>query len=65
VIASTGQVPARYRRPLLSAADDLAERLAACSPPEASPQAGEDHGKQSEHGHGKKKGHDKKKDDEQ
>jgi hypothetical protein len=65
VVASAGQIPARYRRPLLSAADDLAARLAACTPPEVKPEGGEEHGKQGEHGHGKKKGHDKKKDEDE
>jgi hypothetical protein len=65
VIASAGQIPARYRQPLLSAADDLAERLAACTPPEVNPQAREEHGKQGEHGHGKKKGHGKKNDEDE
>jgi hypothetical protein len=48
VIASIGQVPPRYQEPLTSAANSLAERLAACTEP--SPRR--DHGKRK-HGHGK------------
>ena len=33
VIASIGRVPPRYREPLMSAANSLAERLAACVEP--------------------------------
>jgi hypothetical protein len=55
VIASIQQqqIPARYQEPLLSAANSLAERLAACTPPApVEPK----HGK----GRAKKKGHHKK-----
>jgi hypothetical protein len=58
VIASVGRIPARYERPLLSAAHDLAGRLAACTPPPAEPKRHEDHGKHRRHGHGH--GHGKK-----
>jgi hypothetical protein len=57
VIASVGRIPARYQEPLLSAANDLAERFAACTEPRTEPPRKEDHG---EHGRGKGKGHDKK-----
>jgi hypothetical protein len=54
VIASIGAVPARYREQLMSATNDLAQRLATCPPPAPAP---EQHG----HGeHGNKKGHGKK-----
>jgi hypothetical protein len=53
VIASIGRVPARYREPLMSASNDLAERLAACVAPRPEK-------KQREHGK-----HDKKKHDEE
>ena len=56
VVASIGRVPARYREQLMSAANDLAERVATCPPP-APPPLPEQHG----HGeHGKKKGHGEK-----
>jgi hypothetical protein len=38
VIASIGSVPARYREPLTSAANSLAERLATCVEPKPEPQ---------------------------
>jgi hypothetical protein len=44
VIASIGRVPARYREPLASAANSLAERLATCVEPK--PQEEHEH-----HGH--------------
>jgi hypothetical protein len=53
VIASVGRIPARYQETLLSAANDLAERLTACTRPE---QARKEHGK---HHHGKQKGHER------
>jgi hypothetical protein len=46
------RVPARYREQLMSAANDLAARVAACPPP---PQKHEDHGRG--HGPGKHKKH--------
>jgi hypothetical protein len=54
VTASIGHVPARYRGPLSSAANDLTARLAACTapPPPEPPKPPKDHG----HGHGKHKG---------
>ena len=52
VIASVGRLPARYQEPLTSAANDLAARLAACTPP---PPKQPEHGHHG-HGHGKKKG---------
>jgi len=57
VIASVNnrEIPARYQEQLMSAANSLAERLAACTPP---PPAEPEHGK----GRGKK--HGKKHDDE-
>jgi hypothetical protein len=33
VIASVGRIPSHYQEPLLSAANELAQRLAACSEP--------------------------------
>jgi hypothetical protein len=56
VIASIGRVPARYQEPLMSAANSLADRLAACVEPQpVEPEHGKGHGKK----HGKKKhGHD-------
>lgn len=53
VIASVGQLPARYQEPLTSAANDLAARLAVCTepPPPNPPEENGHHG----HGHGKKK----------
>jgi hypothetical protein len=57
VIASIGRVPARYREQLMSAANDLAQRLAACTPPPRPEEQGHgEHGKKK--GHGKKHGHD-------
>jgi hypothetical protein len=47
VIASIARVPARYREPLMSAANSLAGRLATCSKPQPS---------QDEHGEAKHKG---------
>lgn len=52
VIASVGRLPARYQEPLTSAANDLAARLAACTPPQPKQPEHGHHG----HGHGKKKG---------
>jgi len=52
VIASIQQrqIPARYQEPLLSAANSLAERLAACTPPPpVEPVHGEGHGKKGHH----------------
>jgi hypothetical protein len=51
VIASVGQLPARYQEPLTSAANDLAARLAICAPPPPKQPDNGHHG----HGHGKKK----------
>jgi hypothetical protein len=52
VIASVGQLPARYQEPLTSAANGLAARLAACTePPPPKPSEHGHHG----HGHRKKK----------
>ena len=56
VIASIGRIPARYQEPLMSAANALADRLAACvEPPPAEPEHGKGHGKKHER---KKHGHD-------
>lgn len=53
VLASIGSVPARYRKPLTNAANDLARRLATCTPPQPPPDAR----RAGEHGkHGKKHG---------
>ena len=52
VIASVVRLPARYQEPLTSAANDLAARLAACTPPQPKQPEHGHHG----HGHGKKKG---------
>ncbi|MET0201809.1 MAG: hypothetical protein ABW245_08140 [Gaiellaceae bacterium] len=49
VIASIGRVPPRYQEPLMSAANALADRLAACVEPQPVESG---HGK----GHGKKHG---------
>jgi hypothetical protein len=58
VIDSIGRVPARYREPLMSAANDLVERLASCIPPQPPDERGRGvHGKHVKHG--------KKHDDEQ
>ena len=43
VIASIGRIPARYREPLTSAANTLAERLATCVEPKL--ENGKGHGK--------------------
>jgi len=52
VIASIGRIPPRYQEPLMSAANSLADRLAACVEPQPiEPEHGKGHGK----GHGKKK----------
>jgi hypothetical protein len=56
VIASVGRIPSRYQEPLLSAANNLAESLAACTEPRREEKG---HAK-----HGKKRGH-KKHEDEQ
>ena len=56
VIASVGHIPSRYQEPLLSAANNLAESLAACSEPRRE--------KKGHEKHGKKRGH-KKHEDEQ
>jgi hypothetical protein len=61
VVASAGRIPARYQRPLLSAARDLAGRLAACTPPPPPVEPNRrEHGKHGghEHGHGHGKKHD-------
>ena len=61
VIASIGSVPARYQEPLMSAANALADRLAACVEPQpAEPEHGKGHDKK----HGRKK-HDGGNDDDQ
>jgi hypothetical protein len=60
VIASVGRIPRRYQEPLLSAANDLAARLAACTEPRPEEKGHEKHGKKR----GKKGGH-KKHEDEQ
>jgi hypothetical protein len=49
VIVSVGRIPAEYQETLLSATNDLAERLAACTQPE---NTRKEHGK---HEHRKKK----------
>jgi hypothetical protein len=54
VIASIGRIPRRYQEPLMSAANSLADRLAACVAPQP---VEREHGK----GHGEK--HEKKKHD--
>jgi hypothetical protein len=52
VIASIGRVPPRYQEPLMSAANALAHRLAACVEPQpVEPEYGKGHGKK----HGRKK----------
>lgn len=61
VVASVGRIPARYQRPLRSAARDLAGRLAGCTPVEPKPH--EEHGKHRGHGHGH--GHGKKHDEDE
>jgi hypothetical protein len=59
VIASIGRIPSRYQEPLMSAANSLADRLAACVEPQPV---------EPEHGNGKKHGrkkHDHHEDDDQ
>jgi hypothetical protein len=58
VLASIDRVPARYRRPLMNAANDLAERLAACTAPPERHGHGErgEHGKHGKHGHDEDQG---------
>ena len=52
VIASIGRIPPRYQEPLMSAANSLADRLAACVEPQpVEPEHDNGHGKK----HGKKK----------
>ena len=54
VIASIGRIPPRYQEPLMSAANSLADRLAACVEPQpVEPEHDNGHGKK----HGKKKHH--------
>jgi hypothetical protein len=55
VIASVGSIPSRYQESLLSAANDLAQRLAACTEPKPE--------KKDHEEHGKKRGHKKHKDE--
>jgi hypothetical protein len=56
-IAAISQVPARYREQLMSAANDLANRVPACPPPQRhEDKHGHDH--DHGHGHGKHKKHD-------
>jgi hypothetical protein len=55
VIAAVGSIPSRYQEPLLSAANDLAHRLAACTQPQPE--------KKDHEEHGKKRGHKKHKDE--
>ena len=43
VIASIGRIPARYREPLTSAANTLAERLAICVEPKPEPRKHKPH----------------------
>jgi hypothetical protein len=51
VIASMGRIPPRYQEPLMSAANSLADRLAACAEPQpVEPEHDKGHGKK----HGKK-----------
>jgi hypothetical protein len=55
VIASIGRIPPRYQEPLMSAANSLADRLAACVAPQpVEPDHDNAHGKK----HGKKKHND-------
>jgi hypothetical protein len=57
VIASIGRIPARYRETLTSAANGLAERLAACTQPEPPPRKpGKHDQKHKKHGHDKADG---------
>jgi hypothetical protein len=52
VIAAIGRIPPRYQEPLMSAANSLADRLAACAEPRpVEPEHDKGHGKK----HGKKK----------
>jgi hypothetical protein len=52
VIGSIGRIPPRYQEPLMSAANSLAARLAACAEPRpVEPEHDKGHGKK----HGKKK----------
>jgi hypothetical protein len=51
VIASIGRIPSRYQEPLMSAANSLADRLAACVEPQVEPEHGKGHGRK----HGRKK----------
>jgi hypothetical protein len=51
VIVSIGRIPARYQEPLTSAANALAERLAACTQPEPPPRKPGKHHKHKKHGH--------------
>jgi hypothetical protein len=53
VIASIGRVPARYQEPLMSAANSLADRLAACVAPQP---VEREHGRGLDKEHGKKHG---------
>jgi hypothetical protein len=49
VVASIGRVPPRYREPLMSAANALAERLATCVEPQpVEPEHGKEHGKKDD-----------------
>jgi hypothetical protein len=51
VIASIGRIPPRYQEPLMSAANSLADRLAACAEPQpVEPEHDKGHGEK----HGKK-----------
>jgi len=51
VIASIGKVPPRYQEPLMSAANSLADRLAACVAPQpVEPEHGKGHGKKKHDG---------------
>jgi len=51
VIASIGRIPPRYQEPLMSAANSLADRLAACVAPQVEPEHGKERGEE----HGRKK----------
>ena len=64
VIASVGRIPSRYQEPLVSAANALADRTAACSRPAQRREDNDDegHGKKHE-GHGKKRGHERDEDE--
>jgi hypothetical protein len=52
VIASIARIPPRYQEPLMSAANSLADRLAACAAPQ---RVEREHGKGHGRKHGKKK----------